>query len=237
MDNKALDEVIANFNTFDGSQIPPWASLIIEGMKVLTHQIKNLNTLSDRLQKLEEFRNVNEAVTSALQNDNARLKEVIVSLEEKIDDIEQRNRNQCLLIHGVPEEGDASTDDLTLGVINGHLELQDISIEKIQRTHRVGPKREQRSTRSNTLKPRPIIVRFLNYRDRQRVYKNKRKLKGKGITISENLTSSRYRLFMEAIDKLGRDKTWTMDGRITTIVNNKYEIIMKKNDLERIVVT
>ena len=39
-------------------------------------------------------------INKRLQEDNERLNHLITSMEETIDDQEQRSRNQCLLIHG-----------------------------------------------------------------------------------------------------------------------------------------
>ena len=110
----------------------------------------------------------------------------IVNSNEKIDDLEQRSRNSCLLIHGVDELEGEETDSIALDIIRSKL---DISVDEldIQRSHRLGPNKG--SLRSNMRKAlRPIILRFTYYKKHQEVYKSKKKLKGQGIVISENLT-------------------------------------------------
>ena len=137
----------------------------------------------------------------------------------------------CLLIHGVQENDNESTDDVALAIINGDLGLNDIDVNEIQRSHRLGPKKPQRNLRSNKMYTRPIIVRFTNYRTRRNVFKQKSNLKGLNISISENLTHTRYELYKSAISKFGKGKVWTSDGRITTKVNDQYVIIKSAEDL------
>ena len=85
-----------------------------------------------------------------------------------------------------------------------------------------------RNTRTTT---RPIIVRFCSFRKRQIVFKEKKKIKDKGITITESLTKSRYDLFKAAVTKYGRGQVWTNEGRITTKQQDRYFTINCLNDL------
>ena len=99
-------------------------------------------------------------------------------------------------------------------------------LNDVQRSHRLGPSpKNQRTTRSTPHRPRPIILRFLNYRHRREVFKSKKMLKNQNVSISENLTKSRYRLYKECIVKLGKGKVWTNEGRIITRINNRYVTI------------
>ena len=49
------------------------------------------------------------------------------------------SRNECMLIHGIEENGGGNTDDLVLEVINNNLGLNNIVLDKVQRRHRLGP--------------------------------------------------------------------------------------------------
>ena len=64
--------------------------------------------------------------------------------------------------------------------------------------------------------PRPIIVKFCNYHDRESMYLAKRKLKGTKITITKHLTKRRYKLFKLAKEAFGVRNVWTLDGKIFT---------------------
>ena len=230
MDTSCVNDLLDKFNDVNVAEIPPWALLIIESVKVLINEFKGMKDVLNRLRILEDHKSISVNVTTLLQDDNKRLNETVKSLENRLDHQEQRSRNECLLIHGVIENVNELTNDLALNVINTELGLRDIAVESIQRSHRLGPKRnDKRNTRSS--RPRAIIVRFTNYCDRNAVFRAKSRLKGKNISISENLTKSRYALYQAAIGKYGKGKVWTIEGRVTTKLNDKFITINGMDDL------
>ena len=165
--------------------------------------------------ELESFEAVNEQVTRELKTENKRSQERLGDLSDVVDDHEQRNRNNCVLLHGVEEMDGENTDDMVLKIINERLELPMV-LENIQRSHRLGPRNASRNTRQNPTKPRAII-----FRARQSVFYKKKMLQGTGISITENLTKKRYTLHKHAVAKYGIDKIWTIEGRVTTKIDNK----------------
>ena len=76
-------------------------------------------------------------------------------------------------------------------------------------------------------KPQVIIVKFSCYAIRNKIYSNKKKLKGKKILITGSLTSRRYNLLKEAQEKYAVKNVWTSDGRILFRQNN--EILIYKS--------
>ena len=104
----------------------------------------------------------------------------------------------------------------------------------IQRSHRLGPPNSKRPLRSNKKKaPRPIIVKFTNYKKRKEVYSSKKKLKGQGIVISENLTVNRYKIYQAAILKFDRKIVWSNEGRIFANINGNIVVISSMEDLDK----
>ena len=51
-------------------------------------------------------------VTRELKTENKQLQERLDNLSDVVDDHEQRNRNNCLLLHGVEEMDGENTDDM-----------------------------------------------------------------------------------------------------------------------------
>ena len=88
---------------------------------------------------------------------------MINNIETRLDDEEQRSRNSCLPIHGV-ENDSHNTDQQALFVINNLMGLPDIKIVDIQRTHRLGPPIKRRNTPPANVRPRPLVVKFTNFR-------------------------------------------------------------------------
>ena len=63
-------------------------------------------------------------------------------------------------------------------------------------------------------KPQAITVKFTRYRDRHHVYRNKRLLKRRGISVTENLTLKRMDHLKKAREQHGFANVWTLDGKI-----------------------
>lgn len=111
-----------------------------------------------------------------------RIKNDIEAIKDKVDDLENRSRRNNLCFDGVDEsvsENWAQSEAKVKNVLKDNLDLNQDEIE-IERAHRVGPKREG--------KTRSIVAKFLNYKDREKVFKSKRQLKGSGIFIREDLS-------------------------------------------------
>ena len=67
------------------------------------------------------------------------------------------------------------------------------------------------------------------------MFKVKRKLKGTGISIVENLTERRAELLQEVKKIAGYKNVWTMDGRILTFGRNGQKIqVRRKEDFRNV---
>ena len=66
----------------------------------------------------------------------------------------------------------------------------DISSGDTDRTHRIGVPSKSKN--------RPIIVKFVRYMDSRHVFSNKKRLKGKNMSITESLTKIRMIALKEA---------------------------------------
>lgn len=125
----------------------------------------------------------------------------------KLDDLEQYGRRHSVRINGVPETDRENTDFLVCDFLGNELGIEVDPIE-IDRSHRLGPKSGNN--------PRPIAVKFLNYRLKEHVYSNRRHLR-KGLYINESLTKARSKLFYQARQLKKQNiikETWTKDGKI-----------------------
>ena len=100
----------------------------------------------------------------------------------------------------------------------------------IERSHRIGPKKRSMNSEAKT---RPIIAKFVSYRDRQVVFNSKKLLKESGFVITESLTKKRMSLLNEGRKTVGSKNIWTLDGRIHVKLDDKLYIINKLSDLDR----
>ena len=101
------------------------------------------------------------------------------SLDERVRILDDTMRKNNLCIEGVPESQNENYEQT-------QKKLQDIVTEKlglelkIEGANRVG-------SGDGSIKPRPIIARFINYSERQRCIRASPKLKGSNIYISEDV--------------------------------------------------
>lgn len=93
------------------------------------------------------------------------------SLESQLDDLEQYSGRNCVEITGIVKKNE-NTDEVALNFIN-KLNLGPervlFSVDKIERTHRVGKPCDNRSS--------DIAVKLVSYRDRALVDAKKKNLK------------------------------------------------------------
>lgn len=177
-------------------------------------------------EELKKTIEMNTSVIQDLKNALAERDIKIKSLEEKLvrktDDLEQYQRRQSLRIFGVEETEGENTDCIARDIaVKIGVELSDTDID---RSHRVGRKSEN--------KHRPIIVKFVSYRKRSEMYRNKKKLKNSGIVLREDLTQLRYKLLQDCITRFGLRNVWTVDGAIMVSTENGKRRITSAADIE-----
>ena len=133
--------------------------------------------------------------------------ETVNTLNKELDKQEQYSRRNCLLINNVGEEENEDTNQLMINTINQNME-EKISINVIDRTHRLGPVRKEGN------KKIPIIVKFSRYYVKNKGFRNKKQLKGKNFSITESLTKRRMGELTNARNEHGLKNVWTNDGKI-----------------------
>ena len=154
-----------------------------------------MNSFNDRFDKLRdsvteirvglEFSQVEIASLKDslnLQDKNAnyssesmdKIKEKMQQIENSIDYLEYHSRRNNVIFNGVDECVKGTWQDSekkVLDIIEKTMDLRDITID---RAHRIGKARSQ---------ARPIVVKFLNYKDREQVLKSGKCLKGTPINV------------------------------------------------------
>ena len=185
-------------------------------LQVLATMIKD-HILSELQKTIDENTAVIEALKETINEKDA----VINDLQVKLDDLEQYQRRQCLRVFGVEEGPDEDTDVKAIEIARKI--GVDLSIEDIDRSHRIGVRNNDR--------PRPIIIKFVSYRKRSEVFHSKKNLKGSGVTIREDLTKMRHSLLKEAINKYGVRSVWTLDGVVIAKIGDQKRRITSSRDL------
>ena len=157
----------------------------IKGELALQDVNKAMSFISENFDAYEKERRENEKnIIQELNGTVSKMDKRIEELENKIDRQEQYSRRNCILIHGITENKEENTDQQAIRFINENLDIKIDEID-IDRSHRIG--RYDKTKK----KARPIIVKFARYNVRGRVFREKRKLKGTGKTITESLTTKK----------------------------------------------
>ncbi len=149
------------------------------------------------------------------------LEKRLAKLEIDSDSQEQYTRRPNIIIQGMSEQGDGTTDDKVLFLINNTMGLTPpLVLTDIERSHRLGPKTD----REGRPRTQATIVRFRTERIRDTVFRARTVLKHHNkqhsdaqLYINEDLTACRASLAFET-RKLKQLKTisdcWTANGKV-----------------------
>ncbi|XP_028173945.1 uncharacterized protein LOC114362673 [Ostrinia furnacalis] len=148
-------------------------------------------------------------------------------IQRECDRLEMCGRRKILLLHGVPEVQGEEPSALVAKLVGERLHLT------LPNNAMSGCRRMGKMTKNKT---RPMLVRFRDVADRDRVWFAKTALKGTGITISEFLTKSRHDTFMEARKRVGISKCWTRSGTIVIVAaDGAQHRITTLGELDRVI--
>ena len=126
------------------------------------------------------------------------IKSNIEHLEDKIDDLENRSRRNNLCFEGIQQSTNETwqdTENKVKYLISSHMPEVGGDIV-IERAHRVGRRSSAES------KPRKIVARFLNYKDRESVLKAKKKLRGTNVFVNEDYSDRVIKKRMDLMPEL-----------------------------------
>ncbi|KAK9747069.1 hypothetical protein QE152_g5574 [Popillia japonica] len=124
-----------------------------------------------------------QGTVNQLKNENISTQKQIADLENKIEYLENQTRRNNIVIYGVPED-DRETWEATeikaTDIIKNYIKV-DISGADVERAHRIGKKVDNEE--------RPIIVRFVNYKYKERILKCAKNLAGTRFAVTENFSA------------------------------------------------
>ena len=118
---------------------------------------EKINFISEKFDKWIDVKKTK--LLKICQKNPSEMAQRIDKLENLVDQQEQYSRRNCLLVHGIAETNDKNTDDLAVKTINERLAVN-ITESKIDRSHRIGRKKDGQ-------RPRSIIVKLTRYNTRK----------------------------------------------------------------------
>lgn len=212
-------------------------------------------------QRLETLTNTIEQIEGTMHElrvENDKLKREVTTLKQKeeelrgqlaevkhtasvtlnrANDTDQYSRRNNIRIYGLKEKEREKAGGGGAGALKEDTEAEVLQLcadmgvplkpDDIEAAHRLGT---VSSTKTGT--PRGVIVRFVNRKQKERVIKNRRKLKDSGIVMVEDLTDTNYKLFQHVRADPLSDKVWTINGKVT--MKTRSGKIVKVHSLEHL---
>ena len=146
-----------------------------------------------------------QSVQSSLEFTQAQVEELITSdlrvqiedLGNKLYDLENRSRRNNLCFEEIPESPKKTwqeSESKIKHLISSH--MPEVGTDfVVERAHRVGGPRADS-------KPRKIVARFLNFMDREAVFKAKKKLHGTNMFVNKDYSDRVIKKWTELMPKL-----------------------------------
>ncbi|KAI8493030.1 hypothetical protein Bbelb_290340 [Branchiostoma belcheri] len=192
-------------------------------------------SIQDELEKFQEQLLQRERDLKALNTKFTSLQDAYNNLQVKYNDLEQYSRRNCILVSGIPEPPvEGGTDNVGMELATNKLKCDPpITTQDIDRSHRLGKPR-------NDGKPRPIIVKFVSYRQKSVVMRAKANaravLTNENLYINDNLTKGNMHLLKDARELVkGKhlNQAWSYDGKIfVKTLNGERQMISKQAELD-----
>lgn len=187
--NEAMEEKMAIFQG------------IRENMDVFTSEIDRLSSIT---MALKEALAEKEKDISNLRQSMDNLKKENTELHCQLNDNENYQRRENVRISGIPE---ASSENPIKTACKFFADKGfNVSEKELHVAHRIGKR--------NSGKPRTIIVRFFNRNMRDRVIRERKKLKGSGMTISEDVSNLSMRTLVRVQRSQGIVNSWIWNGQV-----------------------
>ncbi|KAK3764260.1 hypothetical protein RRG08_033342 [Elysia crispata] len=156
--------------------------LVTESVNSIKEEIRNLRENIKEVEEKQEHLQL-DIETNAAGRDQLELK--IETLSNSVEKQEQYSRRENLILRGMKEEADESSEKSRLAVVallNKNVTTKHWREEDFLRAHRPG------HTRNSSETPRPLIVRFMHHFDKLKVLRARDKLKETGIGVANDLT-------------------------------------------------
>lgn len=139
----------------------------MESKQQLTTISKEIKECTGRIAQAEQRISDAEDNVNELLSRVSTLEKTVKTLSNKVEDLECRSRRNNIRLVGLPEKAEGQ-DTVTFleKWIPEALELDSRESLVIERAHRIGT---LTNIHSRTTRPRTLIMKFLNFRDKERV--------------------------------------------------------------------
>ncbi len=194
------DHVSINMDDLDLSDNVKIKGLLREvleemGLNTVNSQLVDINTsikqAKEAGEKAQKMAKNNKTEIDQLKSDMDTMNKLLQSERQARIRAEAHSRRSNLRFYGIPEKVRETDSDCEQAVREVVAEKMNISETfPIERCHRMGPRPQFSTTVGSTAKnkprPRPIIVKFTYFKDREKVWRQKAALAGSNIIVKED---------------------------------------------------
>ncbi|XP_040077617.1 uncharacterized protein LOC120849453 [Ixodes scapularis] len=154
------------------------------------------------------------AQVTSLKKSVAILERTVRQQNYRLIDLENRSRRNNLVIFGLPEKDNESTEELKQTVTKDVFQkVIGVTVTSVERIHRLGRKRDETS--------RPVIMKFFDYNETNEILKNCKKLKGTTLSISSDYTKETVEIRKQLWKSAASNKE---KGDKVSLVHDKLKI-------------
>lgn len=198
-------------------------------INTITNAVKSMvesiyRGLEERVNKVEQSIESQKVV---FENYKVEINKKIEIMENTMDEQEQYSKRLNVLIFGCNEYQDESCDDIVESLARD-TKMVWLTKNRFQRAHRIGRKSHGKS--------RAIIVRFINYRDKEefirhfnQFHKNTHRRDIKKVGVKEQLTKVRFNIF----NKLMNLKQTRNVIKFVSTIDGNLKVTYLKDNLEK----
>ena len=151
----------------------------IKGECQLTDLAKGVEFITQKFDEYQKYRREKDAMIATLENELKSTSMKVGDLDKRKERQEQYLRRNCILIHGLKEEKNKSTDERVLKLfreeLNEDVLLADVLQDVLQDTQN---QKKKGKKSGSSRKPRPVIVKFMRYSIREKNFKSEKKPQG-----------------------------------------------------------
>ena len=156
----------------------------VDKMFVMMEKVcSKVEMFEERFAAVEKKMEDQSSDTEVLRQGLVKMEERMLEMEDKLIEQEAYSRRQNLVFHGLKETPGEDCLKIIDDVIKKDCNIKENVI--IERAHRLGKPRGKPRSGNQTTPPRPLIVRFLDYNDREKVRTARRRLP-KDVKVSQD---------------------------------------------------
>lgn len=171
---------------------------------------------------LQSFEDTVRRTLGELRSEVAAIR---TSVQKEYEDIRRQSYSNHIILQGLTEDDGEDICQKVCEFLNSKFH-SGLSANDINSCYRLGKK-----SAGGDSKVRPLAVQFVHRWKRDRIYREKKILKGTGVVIYEMLTVYKFGLLKKVKQLLGVKRCWSRQGNVYAFINGTKTRIETESDI------